>query len=73
MKNKILFVSSLASKKWVERVYQQTNSDPGFAIQKFDRLLVKGLLHNDAEVAVLSAPPQQQTNKIVIYFFQQHL
>lgn len=66
MKNKILFVSSLASKKWVESVYQQTNSDPGFAIQKFNRLVVKGLLHNDAKVTVLSAPPQQQTNKIAM-------
>lgn len=53
----ILYVSSLASEKLVSDIYFKTKANPGFAVQKFTRLLVKGLAKNDVPVISLSNPP----------------
>ena len=40
----ILYLSALASEKRINKEYKKSGSNPGFAVQKFSRLLVKGLL-----------------------------
>jgi len=54
---KLLFLSALSSNRLIEQLHKQSGLDPGFAAQKFNRLLAKGLLENGAEIAILSAPP----------------
>lgn len=55
--NKILYISALASKSRINKQYRQTGQNPGFAVQKFSRLLVKGLQLNGAKVQAFSNPP----------------
>ncbi|KAA2325167.1 hypothetical protein, partial [Bacteroides caccae] len=57
MKKRILYLSALSSQRLIDGLYQQNKVDPGFAVQKFNRLLVSGLIENLVEVTVLSAPP----------------
>ena len=52
----ILYLSALSSPKLVDELYNYNKKDPGFAVQKFNRLLASGLVKNE-EVTVLSAPP----------------
>lgn len=54
---KILYISALSSERLISHIYSKTQANPGFAVQKFSRLLVGGLVHNDAEVISLSNPP----------------
>ena len=53
---KILYISALASEARVNEEHKRTGKNPGFAVQKFSRLLVKGMLANGAEVLALSNP-----------------
>ena len=53
----ILFISALSSERLINEIHQRTGKNPGFAVQKFSRLLVKGLMANDARVTALSNPP----------------
>lgn len=54
---KILYISTLSSKRVINNIYQHTKDNPGFAVQKFSRLLVQGLRACDVEVVALSNPP----------------
>ena len=54
---KVLYISALSSEKLISDIYAKTQTNPGFAVQKFSRLLVKGLVHNDAEVISISNAP----------------
>lgn len=54
---KILYISALSSKRVINNIYQHTKDNPGFAVQKFSRLLVRGLRACDVEVVALSNPP----------------
>lgn len=49
-----LYISALASESRINREFQKTGSNPGFAVQKFSRLLVKGLKANGITVNTLS-------------------
>lgn len=53
----ILYVSSLSSHRLVDIIQAKTDRDPGFAVQKFNRLIVKGLTTNGVNVTVFSNPP----------------
>lgn len=53
----ILYISALSSERLINEIHQRTGKNPGFAVQKFSRLLVKGLLANGARVTALSNPP----------------
>lgn len=55
--SKILFISALSSKRLVDEVHVRTQRDPGFAVQKFNRLIVDGFQKNDCEVFVYSSAP----------------
>lgn len=52
-----LYISALSSRRLVDNIYNKTKENPGFAVQKFSRLLVHGLYANDTDVCTLSNPP----------------
>lgn len=54
---RLLFLSALSSNRLIEQLHKQSGLDPGFAAQKFNRLLARGLSGNGAEITILSAPP----------------
>lgn len=67
MKTKqILYISALASEAKINEEYKRTKTNPGFAIQKFSRLLVKGLQANGVQVLALSNPPHISISKTYI-------
>ena len=59
---KLLFLSALSSNRLIEQLHKQSGLDPGFATQKFNRLLSRGLLNNGVEMMILSAPPVGRHN-----------
>lgn len=59
----ILYVSALASEARINKEYKRTGRNPGFAVQKFSRLLVKGMLTNGADVLALSNPANTSGKK----------
>ena len=59
---KLLFLSALSSNRLIEQLHKQSGLDPGFAAQKFNRLLSRGLLNNGVEMVVVSAPPVGRHN-----------
>ena len=54
---KLLYISALSSSRLINEIYKISGKNPGFAVQKFSRLLVKGLTANGADVVALSNPP----------------
>ena len=55
--NEILYISSLSSERLIEEIHEKTGGNPGYAAQKFNRLLALGLIGNDIKTIVLSNPP----------------
>lgn len=64
----ILYLSALSSPNLVDELYNYNKKDPGFAVQKFNRLLASGLVKNEAEVTVLSAPPVGRHNSSKLFW-----
>lgn len=64
----VLYISALASETVISEIYKKTQTNPGFAVQKFSRLLVRGLGRNQIGVTALSTPPitKEYTNKLWI-------
>ena len=62
---KILYLSALSSESFVNDIYKKTTVDPGFAVQKFSRLIVKGFVANNVDSRTLTSPPvtRQYTSK----------
>ena len=58
----IIYISALSSKRNIENLHQKTGENPGFAVQKFNRLLVRGLIENKQSVIALSNPPITRSN-----------
>jgi len=58
----ILYVSALSSERLIDDIHNRTGKNPGYAVQKFNRLLVKGLMANGADVSALSNPPITKSN-----------
>lgn len=54
---KILYISALSSEKLINQIFEKTGTNPGFAVQKFSRLLAKGLVANNINVTAFSTPP----------------
>lgn len=52
-----LYISALSSETFVSNIYHRTGDNPGFAVQKFSRLLVRGFIENGTETIALSNPP----------------
>ena len=64
----MLYISALASETVISEIYKKTQTNPGFAVQKFSRLLVRGLGRNQIGVTAFSIPPitKEYTNKLWI-------
>ena len=60
---KCLYISVLSSKRILDYLYNTSQRKPMYSIQKFHRLLVEGLKHNQADVKVLSAIPVSPMHK----------
>lgn len=60
---KLLYISALSSSRLINEVYKKSGKNPGFAVQKFSRLLAKGLSANGADLVALSNPPVPVGNK----------
>lgn len=58
---KILYISPLSSKRLINSIHISTGNNFVFAGQKFNRLIVKGLIQNSASVEIYSAPPIHTT------------
>ena len=54
---KYLYISTLSSERLIRQLHEHTGINPGYAVQKFGRLLVKGLVANGLDVNTLSAIP----------------
>lgn len=54
---KYLYISTLSSERLINQIFEHTGSNPGYAIQKFSRLLVKGFIANKSDISTLSAIP----------------
>lgn len=66
----VLYLSSLSSHNLIRNIYNKTKTNPGFAVQKFSRLLVDGIIKSGADVNVLSSPPitEQYTQDFLIKY-----
>ena len=65
---KLLYISALSSSRLINEIYKTSGMNPGFAVQKFSRLLVKGLLANGADVVALSNPPIPVGNQRMVSY-----
>ena len=63
----IIYISTLSSKKFINHLYEQTGQNPGFAVQKFSRLLLSGLIQNNQSVMALSNPPITRSNSKKVF------
>ena len=53
----VVYLSALSSESLIKNIYAKTGTNPGFAVQKFSRLLVKGLDGNGVDMVALTVPP----------------
>lgn len=61
-----IYISALTSERKINLEYNRTGKNPGFAVQKFSRLLVKGLLINGIEVKTISNPPNSERTQLYV-------
>lgn len=54
---KILYVSVLTSSRLINLLHQNSGKNPGFAVQKFHRMLAKGFVQNNVEFQTLTGLP----------------
>lgn len=66
----ILYISALSSERLVNDIHKKTGHNPGFAVQKFSRLIVKGLLSNGHEAKALTNPPIMRDYSSKLFEFQ---
>ena len=67
---KILYISALSSERLVNDIHQKTGHNPGFAVQKFSRLIVKGFLANGIDAKALTNPPIMRDYSSKLFEFQ---
>lgn len=53
----VLYLSALSSETLINDIHNKTGQNPGFAVQKFSRLLVRGIQENNVTITSLSSPP----------------
>lgn len=54
---KILYVSVLTSSNLINKLFSSSGKNPGFAVQKFHRMLAKGFVENNVEFQTLTGLP----------------
>lgn len=65
---KILYISVLTSSRLINKFHKESGKNPGFAVQKFHRLLVKGFVQNYINVQTLTGLPigRESTKQIFV-------
>lgn len=63
----ILYISALCSQERIDALYRRTGRDPGFAMQKFNRLVARGLAENGCRVTTLSGAPIRRSDGAFCY------
>ena len=58
----ILYVSHFTSERLINQIFKESGKNPGFSMQKFSRLLAKGLVKTGVKVSALSSPPYNRNN-----------
>lgn len=53
----LLYISAVSSEHLISGIYNKTRANPGYAVQKFSRLLINGFIRNGVDVIALSVPP----------------
>ncbi len=56
-KRRIYYVSAMSHPEVLEDIFSRTRKNPGYAMQKFNRMVADGLVRNGAEVTAVSSPP----------------
>lgn len=54
---RLLYISSFSSNRVISEIYKYSGQNPGFAIQKFSRLLAQGFMTNGVTMEILSIVP----------------
>lgn len=54
---KAIYLASLSSKRVIEKISANTGLNPGYAVQKFSNLIVKGLIKNGVDTMALTSIP----------------
>lgn len=63
----ILYISAMCSSRMIDKIHKETGANPGFAMQKFNRLIARGFAQNGATIDTLSAiPPVSGRRKQVL-------
>lgn len=57
---KVLYISAMSSPDVITKIHNKNGRNPGFAMQKFNRLIAEGLVKNDCVVETLSAVPARR-------------
>lgn len=60
---KILFISTLSSSHLIDEIYKSSRKNLGFAVQKFNRLIVEGFQANGVNVSTISFAPLPRSFK----------
>ncbi len=63
---KILYISALSSPGVINELHKQTGRNPGFAMQKFNRMIATGFVRNGLSVKTLSGTPNISHNRKLI-------
>lgn len=64
----IYYLSAASSTTLIDTIRRVKGRDPGYAVQKFNRLIIKGLLNNDCDVKVISNAPVDSKSHSTIFF-----
>ena len=68
-----LYISALSSKRLIETLFKKNGRNPGYAVQKFSRMIVNGLKKNEVSVSTLSVAPVATSDKIPFVFEKKEL
>ncbi len=56
---KILFITTAVSSRKLTELFNKSRKNPGFAVQKYNKLIIEGYISNGVEIEVLSRIPLQ--------------
>lgn len=62
----ILYISTMCSSRMISILHKRSSRNPGFAVQKFNRLIAQGLAKNGCNVSTLSAIPARPHDVSII-------
>lgn len=64
----IYYLSAAASDRLIDKIKLSKGKDPGYAVQKFNKLVIKGLIENGCNLTVKSNVPIDSTTNSELFF-----